>query len=268
MQRIKIWSKHNPVLFTLALVITCIAILYGNLLLDFKDEFNRDISSSILKNIITFGLIFVLFKFNWLKQSQLTTPVKDWHSKWWIAALPMLLIAGLNLVSLNWSMLEFSTINFIGWIYTNISTGLFEEILLRGVCFYALYSAWKNQENALLRAAIVQAVIFGLAHYVNLTKAPFIEVTAQVVYSTLIGVGFAGLVSYSRSLWPAIAIHAIINACGSINNFFHTNYVATEMSAANYVVVIVIIGLLCALPGFILLKKSAKQLSSQNFQTA
>lgn len=262
MNHIKMFSKNNPVFFTLLLVTSSIALLYSTLLIDFKDEFNRDIFGSIVKNAITIVLLFMLLKFGWLKESRLTTPLKGWHKKWWLAALPMLLIAGLNLVSLDWALLEFSIVNFIGWSYTNISTGLFEEILLRGVCFIVLYSAWKNKENGLMRAALCQAIIFGLVHYVNLTKAPFMEVTVQVAYATLIGIGFAGLAIFTRSIWPAIAIHSIINACGSINNFFQPNFVVEEMSVANYIVVIIILGFLSALPGYILLKKSASALLS------
>lgn len=264
MYQLQILSKQKPILFTLLLVITCVGVLYCSLLLNIKDEFYKDIVSSAIKNVITFALLFMLIKFNWLKSSLITIPFKDWHSKWWLASLPMLLIAVLNLVSLDWSLLEFNSIKFLGWMYTNISTGLFEEILLRGVCLSVLYSAWKHKEKGLMYAAICQAVIFGLAHYVNLTKAPFLEVSVQVAYATLIGIGFAGLVAYSRSLWPAIALHSIINACGSINNFFQPNFIATDMSFINYAIIIVIIALICALPGVILLRKRQSQLSLQN----
>jgi membrane protease YdiL (CAAX protease family) len=245
-------------------VFSAILILYSSLLFNIEDVFQQDIISSIIKNVITIAMLFMLIKFNWLKNSLLVTPIKKWHSKWWLASLPMALIASLNLLSIDFSLLRFDAINFIGWIYTNISTGLFEEILLRGVCFYVLYSAWKDRKNGLMRAAICQALIFGFAHYVNLTKAPFLEVSVQVTYATLIGIGFAGLVAYSRSLWPAIVLHSIINACGSISVFFQPNYVAADMLLSNYAMAIVIITLTCALPGYFLLKKVTTQFSNAN----
>jgi membrane protease YdiL (CAAX protease family) len=264
MQSLHTLSKQKPMLFTLLLVFTCVGVLYSSLLLNLENEFYKDLISSSIKNLITIALLCLIIKFNWLKGSLLTTHYKDWHSNWWLASLPMLIIAMLNVVSLNWTSLEFNSVKFVGWIYTNVSTGLFEEVLLRGICFYVLYSAWKHKEKGLMHAAICQAVIFGLAHYVNLTKAPFLEVSVQVAYATLIGIGFAGLVSYSRSLWPAIALHSVINACGSISNFFQPDFIATEMSFVNYAVIIVIIAIVCALPGFIMLRKIQAQLSTAN----
>lgn len=268
MHQIQTLSKHRPILFTILIIITCIGILYSSLLLNIEDEFYKDIVGSIVKNIITLALLFLLFKCNWFKGSLLTTSFKEWHPKWWLASLPMLIIAGLNTVSIDWSLLSFDSINILGWLYTNISTGLFEEILLRGMCFYVLYNAWKNKKNGLMYAAILQAVIFGLAHYVNLTKAPFLEVSVQVTYSTLIGIGFAGVVAYSRSLWPAIILHSIINASGSINNFFQPNFISQDMAFINYVIIITVIAVICALPGYILLRKKQSELSIQNLGEA
>ncbi|WP_286264615.1 CPBP family intramembrane glutamic endopeptidase [Thalassotalea atypica] len=259
MHSIKALSKQKPIIFTLLLVITCIGALYSSMLLNIDDVYYQDLISSFIKNAITIALLMMLVKLNWLKQSLLTTPFKNWRSTWWLASFPMALVAVMNLVSIDFSLLSFDPIKALAWVYTNLSTGLFEEIMLRGICFVVLYSAWKDKENGLMQAAICQALIFGVAHYVNLTKAPFLEVSVQVTYATLIGIGFAGLVAYSRSLWPAIILHTIINACGSIRLFFQPDYVAVDMSIANYAIIIVLIAITCALPGYILLRKAAAQ---------
>lgn len=265
MNKLKAISAQQPLMFTLLLVITCICALYSTLLVnewllnffgtDASDLVTSDVISSTFKNIISLSLVVLIVKFNWKEETLLTTPYRNWHRKWVLVSIPMILIAALNLTSIEWQILDVTLFRTMGWLYTNISTGIFEEVLLRGICFYVLYTAWKDQKNGLIKAAVWQAFIFGLAHYVNLTKAPFIEVSIQVAYSTLIGIGFAGLVAYTRSLWPAIAIHSLINAVGSTNAFFDPNFVQPQMSPASYVVVIVIIALICALPGYILLKK-------------
>lgn len=256
MNILKSLSKTQPVLFSIIVVMVSIAALYSTLLLNIENEISRDLVSSVIKNLITISLVFVIIKLGLLKGSLLITPYSNWHSKWWVATIPMTLFAFLNIASIDWSLLEFSTANFTIWVYTNLSTGLFEEILLRGICFYILFSAWKNKSNALVKAAICQGLIFGLAHYVNLTKAPFIEVSIQVAYSTLIGIGFAGLVAYTRSLWPAIGIHFFVNSLASINNYFHPSYIQEQMQLINYLVIIVIITLTCTVPGYLLLKKA------------
>lgn len=249
-------STQKPFLFTLLLVCSCIGLLYSYTLFNIENVFYRDIISSLIKNVITVALVVMLIKFKWLERSLLITPFKAWNAKWWLASLPMLIVALLNLTSIDFSLLSFNFLKAISWFYTNLSTGLFEEILLRGVCFTVLYAAWKEKENALIKAAICQALIFGLAHYVNLTKAPFLEVSVQVTYSTLIGIGFAGVFAYSKSLWPAIALHTLINACGSIGLYFQLDYIATQPSMTIYAMIIVIIAITCALPGYFLLKKA------------
>ncbi len=268
MLKLQTLAKQQPKLFTALLVITCILVLYSTSLFNFSNEFNKDLISSVIKNGISLTLLWLLIKNNWLNGSLLTTPYKEWHAKWLLASIPMALVALLNVVTIDWSILEFTSVKVVGWLYTNISTGIFEELMLRGVCFYVLYLAWKDNKNGLMQAALWQAIIFGLAHYVNLTKAPFLEVSVQVTYATLIGIGFAGLVAYTRSLWPAIVIHSLINSFGSINNFFQPNFVPTEMSMANYAVVVTIIALICALPGYLLLKKTNTHLATQQLTTS
>jgi len=259
MNRLQVLSKQKPLIFTLLLVVTCIGALYSSQLLNIENIFYQDIVSSLIKNVITFGLLIMIIKFNWLNRSLLMTPIKNWHSKWWLASLPILIVALLNIASIDFTLLSFDFVKATGWLYTNLSTGLFEEIMLRGICFAVLYAAWKERKNGLMLAAICQALIFGLAHYVNLTKTPFLEVSVQVTYATFIGIGFAGLVAYSRSLWPAIILHTIINACGSVSLYFLPGYVATEPSIETYAVILVVIALTCALPGYLLLKKASAQ---------
>lgn len=268
MNKLQILSTEKPLLFTIALVSICITILYSGLLLDIENIFYKDAASTLIKNIITCALLIMVVKMNWLKRSLLVTPIKSWHEKWWLAAIPMLIVAFLNLISIDFSLLSIDASKVLASLYFNFSTGVFEEVMLRGVCFAVLYSAWKDKPNALMLAAIAQALIFGLAHYVNLTKAPFLEVSVQVIYATLIGIGFAGLAAYSRSLWPPIILHTIINFCGTINLYFQPDFIATPASIANYIVLVVIITITCAVPGYILLRKTKSNNVSTHLLTS
>jgi membrane protease YdiL (CAAX protease family) len=268
MYKLKDYSKEKPLMFTLLLIMPLMMIMFANFSLSaviFADESEiyRDMISSIVKNIMTIFLIVIIVKFNWLKKSLLTTSYKDWYGKWWLGALPITLIVCLSLSQVNWTILEFSISNLFSWIYLNFSTAIFEEVLMRGICFYVLYSAWKDQNNGLMKAAICQAVIFGLAHYGNLAKEPFMIVSLQVTFATLVGIGFAGILVYSRSLWPPIIIHFLINSAGSVSSYFQPDYVPAEMLINNYIMVIVLFTILCALPGYILLRKSAARISEQ-----
>mgnify|MGYP000391830025 CR=1 FL=1 len=80
----------------------------------------------------------------------------------------------------------------------------------------------------------------------------------QVTYATLLGVGFAGLVAYTRSIWPAVFTHAFINLLGSTEDLMASAPPAEDINIANYIVIIAVISLLSTLPGLWFLKKSPR----------
>lgn len=208
-------------------------------------------------NAISLVIIWLLCQFNWQKQSGLTQSPANWHTRWWLATLPLLMLALLNLTSVQWQQLSPTPVNLSAWLLSNLSTGLFEEILLRGLCFLVLYRAWGTSRRGLYAAAFFQAAIFGLAHLGNLYHMPVLDVLAQVIFATLIGVGFAGLVYLSKSLWPAIIVHTCINSAGTINEYLHPGYEGPQSPGlVAYAIVVLLFLLLAALPGCIYLKKS------------
>ena len=95
------------------------------------------------------------------REAGLTRPVREWPRGWPLAVIPMALIGLINLLSVDVQALSFDLPRAAGWLYNSMSTGLFEEILLRGFCFYYLYRAWQSRPNALIKAGIAQALIFG-----------------------------------------------------------------------------------------------------------
>ena len=172
----------------------------------------------------------------------------------------MALIGLINVLSVDLQSLTFDLPRTAGWLYSSISTGLFEEILLRGFCFYYLYRAWQAQPNALVKAGLAQALIFGLAHTYNIFQAPLGDVVPQVVYATLLGIGFAGIAAYTRSLWPVIGIHAFINAMGDLDVFFGVEAPAEAGSASGYLAAIAVIFVVSTIPGLAMLRRRQAQI--------
>ena len=214
---------------------------------------------------ICYAVVRVLKKFNWNKEAGLTLPISSWTGRWYLASIPLLLIALLSSTSANWPEVEFSAMRVSAWLLSNISGSFFEELLLRGLCFYILLRAWGNTKKGVYLAALFQALIFGLAHLANLYFMPAIDVIAQVIFATLIGIGFAGLVYLSKSLWPAIIVHSLINLAGTINDFLVPG--GSEFQSpgvSGYVVIIAIFLVLSTIPGLFYLRASTKHLTTRN----
>ena len=86
--------------------------------------------------------------------------------------------------------------------------GLFEELLFRGVLLHGLRSrmtaGW---------AIIGSGIIFGLFHAVNAVVGQNLALTAiQMAGATGLGLFFAAVTVQARSLWPAVALHALWDA--------------------------------------------------------
>ena len=252
-----------PITSVIAMVIICITaiVFIPPLFISVDNQFDKDIAHSIIQLVLTGGVFAIIYKCNWIKNIGLTTKFKNWPSRWWLVSIPMSLLALLNVISIDSSLLVFDIGKLTRWMFVNFTTGLFEELLLRGFCFYLLFTAWKHKSNALFKAAIAQAVIFGAAHIVNLTIAEPLDVYAQVIYATLFGIGFAGLLVYTQSIWLPLFIHSIINAASGFGFYFIPGLVIESSDASSYVVGIVIIFLLCGLPGLFLLKNANKKLA-------
>lgn len=88
-----------------------------------------------------------------------------------------------------------------------VGAPLGEEFLFRGFIFGGLLP-----KIGVIGAALVSALIFGLLHFGNYAGDPLEVAVASVIILTVLGVGFALLYWRTRSLVPAIALHAINNS--------------------------------------------------------
>ena len=258
MQKLKSVIQQNPALSCLLIITFCVSLLMVLKVITGDQHLLFNWPRLIVINAITLSTVYFIFKFNWQKSAGLTLSPAKWQNKWLLASLPLLAPALLNLTSIQWQVLEYSSIRLSAWLISNLTTGLFEEIVLRGFCFYVLYKAWGSSGRGLFLAAIFQALIFGVAHLGNLYHTPALDVIAQVIFATLIGFGFAGLVYLTKSLWPAIIIHTCINGVGSINKYFMPDFVANQSpGVSGYIVVVALFLITTTIPGFFYLRKAS-----------
>ncbi|MEX0300761.1 MAG: lysostaphin resistance A-like protein [Kordiimonas sp.] len=250
-----IFSKHA---FLSAVLITALSVgLMKTANFTFSDTaIVGDNIASFTRYMIVAALFYVMIHIGWAKAAGLTSfSITGGAQYWWATTLPLILVGGLNLISTSWDSLVFKPAGLIQAFFSDFSVGLFEEILLRGVCFYILCRAWRDYNNGLIKAALVQALIFGLFHIFNLATTPAVDVIAQVIYATLLGIGFAGIVSYTRSIWLAVILHTFINAAGNLDKYFQADYVRPSTDPASYAAAITLIFIIVVLPNLYLLKK-------------
>ncbi|WP_386681964.1 CPBP family intramembrane glutamic endopeptidase [Loktanella sp. R86503] len=86
--------------------------------------------------------------------------------------------------------------------------GLFEELLFRGVLLHGLQSrisaGW---------AIVASGTIFGLFHGVNALAGQDLTITAiQIAGAAGLGLFFGAVTVQARSIWPAVALHALWDA--------------------------------------------------------
>lgn len=261
MDKLKQYFEQSPALSTALITSFCVGLLLLAKIFETDPAPLFNLPRLCLLGSINFFVIYFLKHAKWDVASGLTNRFSNWHSRWWLATAPLIIIAFLSLTSVNWHGLTLSYEAIFAWLLTNVATGLFEEVLMRGLCFYVLLKAWGKSKYGVYKAAFFQALIFGLAHLGNLYHMPTLDVIAQVTFATLIGIGFAGLVLLTKSLWPAIIVHTLINAAGTINTFFVLSDVEFQSPGIDvYLVIIALFFVFSTLPGLLYLKAATPRI--------
>lgn len=171
-------------------------------------------------------------------------------SNYLLASLPMLGVATLNWFFIEWDLIQFGFGAAGEWLLAAAASGLFEEGMMRAVVFLMLWKAWQSKKHGLFFAALTQACVFGVLHLLNFGSLPHGALLAQIAYAIFLGFGFAGLVAYTRSIWPAVVVHATINLFGLMNSAFVPGYIEQVEPTLVYVALCVVIFFLAALPGW------------------
>lgn len=248
----------QPLLFSAGIVIFGVSatLLPAPILSLWMPQINQDFVTVISRYITSFLFIYLLIELGWAKPAGLSEAPQNWRKGWPLAILPMMIIVVINLTTVDWNLLEFEPSNVVFWLAESLSIGIFEETMMRALVFYVLIQAWKDRPNGLFEAALVQALIFGGLHLIGLINGFKVDVFAQVIYATLLGIGFAGVVAYTRSIWSAVFAHSAIDAAGNLNTVFNPNFIQTPASIGTYAVLITIIAILITAPGIWCLQKA------------
>jgi len=124
---------------------------------------------------------------------------------------------------LNFGVL-WDSLNYSSNLYTKINSGLWEEVVFRGIVLVLLLKRYSKKKSV-----IISSILFGLFHLVNLVNYFFttvvfrdllIDTLFQVVYATAIGFFFAYSFIRLESLVTPILTHYIVNAFGPFVQVF------------------------------------------------
>lgn len=119
--------------------------------------------------------------------------------------IPLILLVSINL----WSGININnTLNeIIIYVISMLCVGFLEEIIFRGFLFQMM--ARDNVKSAI----IVSSLTFGIGHIINLFNGALLVPTLlQIVCAIFIGYLFSIIVYKSKSIWPCIITHSLINA--------------------------------------------------------
>jgi membrane protease YdiL (CAAX protease family) len=94
-----------------------------------------------------------------------------------------------------------------------LCAGFVEEVVFRGIILYWLVRVWGKSNRGLVAALVVQAVLFGIPHALQvLGGATPASALSNVLATLIFGLWIGGLVVAVGSLWPAILLHAVANS--------------------------------------------------------
>lgn len=98
------------------------------------------------------------------------------------------------------------------------TTGLFEEVLCRGLMLNLFLRQWGGTQRGVLVAVLTSGAYFGLAHLITVAvgRSTLAAGAVQAVYAFFIGVLFAAIFIRTGSIWPGVALHALFNIAGSL----------------------------------------------------
>ncbi len=108
-------------------------------------------------------------------------------------------------------------------IFVYIAGGFMEEAVFRGLVLRTFLP------GGLVRAAFLSALLFALAHLLNLLMGANLNATLlQVALTFLAGVCFSAPLAITRNIWPLVVLHGFGNFMGYLNAGGFLNTAATS----------------------------------------
>lgn len=197
--------KENSIKFIFFIILTSVLLTLVFLIskiLPFTDYTNSFLAQLLVVCIVVAYIKFKheydIFKFN------LTTFIYGlWLGSFIFIVILLNILTNIETIR----TIDFTLTTIVLLLLSNITIGLFEEILCRGIIFNAFL---KN--NTPVCAALISSCLFGVVHLLNLTHSnDYIGTITQVMYAMFLGMLFAAIYYVTKNIWSVIFLHSALD---------------------------------------------------------
>jgi membrane protease YdiL (CAAX protease family) len=220
MKRFKVFAEFHPFLFLIILgfiSLFLIILAYSWEELFKGSEQNQYIGQSVIQLASTLFLIFVLWRFGWLRDSGFTSIGRG--QTWIIIILPFIYVLAKDIYLLTGEFsFELSKPTLLFWRgLSSLTTGLFEETVFRGVVLFSFLLLWGHSRSGMIKSISVAALLFGGVYILRLAENPVPQTVLTVLTFVLAGFFYGVILVHGRSIWIPIAFHGLHNAVMNLN---------------------------------------------------
>lgn len=106
-------------------------------------------------------------------------------------------------------------------VIKNMSTGFYEEIIMRGMLLGHMMQHWKNDEKIVFKSVAATSVLFGAVHLGNLVNGDVFGTLFQVFYAAIIGLVFAAAFLRTKNLWACILMHGLVDISAELYTIYY-----------------------------------------------
>lgn len=218
---LKEFVSKKPVIFSILVMIFSIGITFIPLDAFLFQDLNRQAaeyaSGMVEQTFVSMLLILLLMKLQLLEAAGIHGRIRQLWLVW-----PMLLIAFLDALELLDGTVRIDMshkMTVILYILVYLTTGLFEEILCRGLIQTVFLQKWGHTKKGIYFSVILSSLLFGMCHLIHffLGHATLLASVTQVIYATFIGVFMSACMLRNESIIPIIIVHGIVDITGDLN---------------------------------------------------
>jgi len=229
MQKLERLTIHHPIIFgfVLILLFTLLSTLTWPITQIFPSPEGYEVGTALAKFVIAACFILLIWGFGWLKTSGFTSLGPKWI--WLLVIVLMIFRAIIGIYAFTGSI-QFGLLTVeltLAILFYTFATSLLEETMYRGLLLTAMVKAWGSTRRGLYAAAILSGLFWASLHFINLIIHPFPVVALQVLEITMAGFVYAAIVLSSRSIWPVIILHWVVNASVSLQAIQNPNFEET-----------------------------------------
>lgn len=184
----------------------------------------EDIRTLIINGVLSLLIVLVIILNKLGEYFGLTNIPKP---KKYLCFIPLVILMIVNLIGgIN---IQNTASEIVIYMLSMVLIGFLEEIIFRGFLFQMM------AKDSIKAAVIVTSITFGIGHIINLLNgAELVPTLLQICYAVATGYLFAVILVKSKSLWPQIITHSVVNALSIFNT---ENFVTAYISPVILIIV-------------------------------